>query len=269
MSSPRKDYYKILGIPKTASDEDIRRAYKRLALKWHPDKNQNNREEAEQKFKEIAEAYAMLTDKQKRARYDSGDNYDFDMEGMNDTFSFTDASKIFEKFFGGKDPFAAFHDDMFNDDFFGKDEKFGGKKGFGDFFGGGFGDDEFMKFGKGGFTENFSSSNFGSSGMGHSVSTKTSTVIKNGKKVTKTEKTTIGPDGKKNVEIIEEVKDRDGHVTRTVQSLEDGKEVSGGHKAISSEEAKAKYGKIPHETKTSYQSKMGPRVRMAKQTKYS
>jgi DnaJ family protein C protein 3 len=58
--SKRKDWYKILGISKTASAADIKRAYKRLALQWHPDKNQENREEAENMFREIAAAYEVL-----------------------------------------------------------------------------------------------------------------------------------------------------------------------------------------------------------------
>ena len=57
--SKRKDWYKILGISKTASAADIKRAYKRLALQWHPDKNQENREEAENMFREIAAAYEV------------------------------------------------------------------------------------------------------------------------------------------------------------------------------------------------------------------
>lgn len=57
--SKRKDWYKILGVSKTASISDIKRAYKKLALQWHPDKNVDNREEAEAKFREIAAAYEV------------------------------------------------------------------------------------------------------------------------------------------------------------------------------------------------------------------
>lgn len=63
-----KDYYKILDIPKTASDDDIRKAYRKLALKFHPDKNKAAG--AEERFKEIAEAYEVLSDKKKRDIYD-------------------------------------------------------------------------------------------------------------------------------------------------------------------------------------------------------
>ncbi|OWM69728.1 hypothetical protein CDL15_Pgr025577 [Punica granatum] len=72
--SKRKDWYKILGVSKTASVADIKRAYKKLALQWHPDKNVDNREEAENKFREIAAAYEVLSDEDKRVRYDRGED---------------------------------------------------------------------------------------------------------------------------------------------------------------------------------------------------
>ncbi|KAK7396559.1 hypothetical protein VNO78_17651 [Psophocarpus tetragonolobus] len=78
--SKRKDYYKILGISKTASAADIKRAYKKLALQWHPDKNVDNREEAEAQFREIAAAYEVLSDEDKRTRYDRGE--DLEETGM-------------------------------------------------------------------------------------------------------------------------------------------------------------------------------------------
>lgn len=64
-----KDYYKILGLSKSASQEEIKKAYRKLALKYHPDKNPNN-PQAEEKFKEVAEAYEVLKDPEKRQRYD-------------------------------------------------------------------------------------------------------------------------------------------------------------------------------------------------------
>lgn len=64
-----KDYYDILGVKKTADDDEIKKAYRNLAKKYHPDKNKGNKE-AENKFKEISEAYAVLSDKEKRQQYD-------------------------------------------------------------------------------------------------------------------------------------------------------------------------------------------------------
>lgn len=64
-----QDYYKVLGVGKNASADDIKKAYRKLALKYHPDKNQGNKE-AEEHFKEINEAYAVLSDPQKRQQYD-------------------------------------------------------------------------------------------------------------------------------------------------------------------------------------------------------
>jgi DnaJ family protein C protein 7 len=71
--SKRKDYYRILGVDKDASELDIKKAYRKLAIVHHPDKNPDNLEAAE-RFKEIGEAYETLSDGQKRARYDSGED---------------------------------------------------------------------------------------------------------------------------------------------------------------------------------------------------
>ena len=65
----KRDYYEVLGVPKNASDDEIKKAYRKLAVKYHPDKNPGDKE-AEAKFKEINEAHDVLSDKQKRARYD-------------------------------------------------------------------------------------------------------------------------------------------------------------------------------------------------------
>ena len=64
-----RDYYEVLGVDKSASAADIKKAYRRLAMKYHPDRN-NGDKEAEAKFKEIGEAYEVLGDEQKRAAYD-------------------------------------------------------------------------------------------------------------------------------------------------------------------------------------------------------
>lgn len=75
MSKEKRDYYEILEVKKDKSDvteDDIKKAYKKLAMKWHPDKNPNNKEEAESRFKEISEAYQVLSDSSKRSMYDLG-----------------------------------------------------------------------------------------------------------------------------------------------------------------------------------------------------
>jgi DnaJ-class molecular chaperone len=65
-----KDYYKILGVAEDASEAEIKKVYRKLAVKYHPDKNPQNRREAEEKFKEISEAYFVLSDSERRSRYD-------------------------------------------------------------------------------------------------------------------------------------------------------------------------------------------------------
>jgi DnaJ family protein C protein 3 len=74
----RKDYYKILGVPKTASDKDIKSAYRKLAMQYHPDKTQSlpeeEREKAQALFRDIAEAKDILSDDEKRGKYDRGED---------------------------------------------------------------------------------------------------------------------------------------------------------------------------------------------------
>lgn len=67
----KRDYYQVLGLSKTATEADIKKAYKKLAIKWHPDKNLNNKEQAVQKFREITQAYQNLSDPEKRKIYDT------------------------------------------------------------------------------------------------------------------------------------------------------------------------------------------------------
>ena len=82
--SKRKDYYKLLGISKNASDDEIKKAYRKRALLHHPDRHSGATDEVkkaeEKKFKEIGEAYSILSDSKKKARYDNGHDLD-DMEG--------------------------------------------------------------------------------------------------------------------------------------------------------------------------------------------
>ncbi|WP_294362499.1 molecular chaperone DnaJ [uncultured Clostridium sp.] len=102
-----KDYYAALGLEKGASDADIKKAFRKLAIKYHPDKNQGNKE-AENKFKEINEAYQVLSDPDKKAKYDMYGTVDFDGSGFESGgfggFDFSDMGgfgDIFESFFGG------------------------------------------------------------------------------------------------------------------------------------------------------------------------
>ncbi|XP_053462106.1 dnaJ homolog subfamily B member 7-like [Nycticebus coucang] len=107
------DYYDVLGVQRHASAEDIKKAYRKLALKWHPDKNPENKEEAERKFKQVAEAYEVLSDPKKRDIYDK-----YGKEGLNGGgggshfdnpfdygFTFRKPEDVFREFFGGRDPF--------------------------------------------------------------------------------------------------------------------------------------------------------------------
>lgn len=101
-----KDYYEVLGLTKGASDDEIKRAFRKLAVQYHPDKNKGNKE-AEEKFKEINEAYQVLSDPEKKARYDQFGTADFqggfDGFGGFGGFDFADMGfgDIFDSFFGG------------------------------------------------------------------------------------------------------------------------------------------------------------------------
>jgi len=111
MTDSKRDYYEILGVARDASLEDIKKAFRKLALKYHPDRNPDNKAEAEKKFKEIAEAYEVLSDADKRAKYDrfghqglSGStgraysSYEDIFENFSDLF---EGDSIFSSFFGG------------------------------------------------------------------------------------------------------------------------------------------------------------------------
>ena len=81
------NYYDILNVNKNATKEEIKNAYKKLAMKYHPDKNINNKKEAEKKFKEVAEAYEVLSDNQKKNEYDNGRNIIINNQNPFDIFS--------------------------------------------------------------------------------------------------------------------------------------------------------------------------------------
>ena len=111
MAENKRDYYEVLGVQKGAGAEDIKKAYRKLAMKYHPDRNPDNKE-AEEKFKEAAEAYEVLSDEEKRSRYDQfgfagvdpnygagqGGAYGGGFGGFGD---FGDLGDLFGSFFGG------------------------------------------------------------------------------------------------------------------------------------------------------------------------
>jgi curved DNA-binding protein len=98
----QKDYYKILGVDKSASQEDIKKAYRKLAMKYHPDHSSGSKEN-EEKFKEISEAYAVLSDPEKRKQYDTYGDEDFRQRySQDDIFRDVDLGDILREFgFGG------------------------------------------------------------------------------------------------------------------------------------------------------------------------
>lgn len=114
----KRDYYEILGISRDASPQEIKKAYRRLAIKYHPDRNPDNSKEAEEKFKEVSEAYKILSDPEKRQIYDQYGHAGLEAEvgagaGFGG-FGF-DPFKIFEEVFGR----GSFGGDIFGD-FFGR-----------------------------------------------------------------------------------------------------------------------------------------------------
>ncbi|OQR86282.1 hypothetical protein ACHHYP_10712 [Achlya hypogyna] len=107
-------YYEVLEVPETATEAEVKLAYRKLAIKWHPDKNKDP--SAEDRFKKIGEAYAVLSDPVKRQEYDHDRKYGRSRgtgasayagygDAAYEPFTFFDARDIFQAFFGGHDPF--------------------------------------------------------------------------------------------------------------------------------------------------------------------
>ena len=96
----KKDYYEVLGVDKSASAEEIKKAYRKLAIKYHPDKNPGDKE-AEEKFKEAAEAYSVLSDADKKARYDQFGHAGVEGAGPDFSGGFGNLNDILNDLFGG------------------------------------------------------------------------------------------------------------------------------------------------------------------------
>src|ERR687890_422554 len=102
-SSTKPDYYEILGVSRSASDDDIKKAYRRLALQYHPDRN--SAPEATERFKEATEAYQVLSDSEKRSLYDRYGHSAFERSGGGSGVDFSNfvglsIEDLFESFFG-------------------------------------------------------------------------------------------------------------------------------------------------------------------------
>lgn len=238
-----QDLYEVLGVPRDAQLPAIKKAYKKLSLKYHPDKNPNNKEEAEEIFKKISYAYGILSDEGKRKNYDRYGREFFEQGGTSNHhsgggggfssahFNMRNADDIFREFFGGRDPFAGFFDD--DDDFFGGGFGFSGGMMGGSLFeemGMGRGrqdrgqqrqqpqqrrdpfammmmdDDDFFGggFGGGGGFSSFQSSSFGGMGGGMGQGISQQTVIENGVKRQITKKTKYDESGNQHTEVTEE-----------------------------------------------------------------
>ncbi|CAD2087932.1 heat shock protein DNAJ homologue Pfj4, putative [Plasmodium vinckei brucechwatti] len=227
----RVNYYEVLGVPQDADISVIKKSYRTLAMKWHPDKNPNNKAEATERFKQISEAYEVLSDPKRRRKYDlygtdegyaMGDNDEF--SNFHKNFGFNDAQRIFEMFFGDSTPFG-------NDSFFGEvmGSSFGDKRRgrmgrsvdpFDNFFGSSFnisfGPSSFDNFMDGGscFTSVETSTSSGGKFKNRVVKTSTSktTSIINGRRVTRIETVKTLPNGTIERTVTEKEEDGRGNV---------------------------------------------------------
>ncbi|XP_037685664.1 dnaJ homolog subfamily B member 8 isoform X1 [Choloepus didactylus] len=212
------NYYEVLGVQSSASQEDIKKAYRKLALRWHPDKNPDNKEEAEKKFKQVSEAYEVLSDSKKRSLYDRAGSDSWRAGGGASTpysspfdtgYTFRNPEDIFREFFGGLDPFSFdFWDNPFSRE---RESRSRGLRGA---FSAGFGEfpafmeafSSFDTLGRRGMTgghTTFSSTSFGGSGPGSSgfKSVMSSTEMVNGRKITTKR---IVENGQERVEVEED-----------------------------------------------------------------
>ncbi|XP_004875202.1 dnaJ homolog subfamily B member 8 [Heterocephalus glaber] len=188
------NYYEVLGVQARASADDIKKAYRKLALRWHPDKNPHNKEEAEKKFKQVSEAYEVLSNPKKRSVYDcvgcdscraGGGASSPHHSPFGSGYTFQNPENIFREFFGGLHPFSF---DFWDSPFRGSQRGSGGRgpglrsasSGLGEF-------PAFMDaLGRSGIRTAFSSSTFRGPGAGSSgfKLVMSSTEMVNGHKVT-------------------------------------------------------------------------------------
>ena len=117
-----QDYYEVLGIPRDAKPDAIKKAYRKLALKWHPDKHRSEspkeQEAAESRFKRISEAYEVLSDPEKRKKYDRfGEHWEHGQEFQPGAGQSTMSREDFEAAFGGGSGFSDFFQEMFGDQY--------------------------------------------------------------------------------------------------------------------------------------------------------
>ncbi|MBZ3877907.1 DnaJ-like protein subfamily B member 8 [Sciurus carolinensis] len=209
------NYYEVLGVQSGASPEDIKKAYRKLALRWHPDKNPDNKEEAEKKFKQVSEAYEVLSDPKKRALYDRAGCDSWRAGGgasapynspFDSGYTFRNPEDIFREFFGGLDPFSFdFWDTPFSSERASRGHGLRGafSSGFGEFpaFIEAFSSLDALSRG-GGSRTTFSSTSFGGSGSGSGFkSVMSSTEMVNGHKVTTKR---IVENGQERVEVEED-----------------------------------------------------------------